>query len=126
MLSGKKAKRHDSINCRGHCSSESDSPWRTRWKSTTASCIAEIAEARGRAADIDMTGRLVAAGFIDLHVHGGGGADFMAGTAEAARTAARTHARHGTTGMLATTITAHRAVIDRCIGTPGGRRWPIA
>lgn len=44
-------------------------------------------------------------GFIDLHVHGGGGSDIMEGEA-AIRQAARLHARHGTTSMLATTITA--------------------
>ncbi|MCB2053017.1 MAG: N-acetylglucosamine-6-phosphate deacetylase [Geminicoccaceae bacterium] len=44
-------------------------------------------------------------GFVDLHVHGGGGADMMSG-AEAIRHAARLHARHGTTSLLATTVTA--------------------
>ncbi len=44
-------------------------------------------------------------GFIDLHVHGGGGHDTMAG-GEAMGTIARTHARHGTTALLATTMTA--------------------
>jgi N-acetylglucosamine-6-phosphate deacetylase len=44
-------------------------------------------------------------GFIDLHVHGGGGADVMDGGA-AAETIARLHVRHGTTAMLATTMTA--------------------
>jgi N-acetylglucosamine-6-phosphate deacetylase len=44
-------------------------------------------------------------GFVDLHVHGGGGADMMAGT-DSIRTAARLHARHGTTSLLATSVTA--------------------
>ena len=44
-------------------------------------------------------------GFVDLHVHGGDGADMMAGEA-AIRTAARLHARHGTTALLVTTVTA--------------------
>ena len=44
-------------------------------------------------------------GFVDAHVHGGGGADVMAG-ADAIRTAAAPHARHGTTTMLATSVTA--------------------
>tara|TARA_R110002110_G_scaffold284986_1_gene499091 strand:+ start:72330 stop:73430 length:1101 start_codon:yes stop_codon:yes gene_type:complete len=44
-------------------------------------------------------------GFIDLHVPGGGGADVMQGEA-AVRTAARLHARHGTTSFLPATITA--------------------
>lgn len=44
-------------------------------------------------------------GFIDLHVHGGGGRDFMEGS-DAALHIARCHARHGTTALLATTMTA--------------------
>lgn len=44
-------------------------------------------------------------GFIDLHVHGGGGADIMEG-GDAAQTIARTHAKFGTTSFLATTMTA--------------------
>ncbi len=44
-------------------------------------------------------------GFIDLHVHGGGGADIMDGGA-AVETVAKTHAQFGTTSFLATTMTA--------------------
>ena len=46
-------------------------------------------------------------GFIDLHVHGGGGADVMEG-GDAIETITRTHARYGTTSLLATTMTAPR------------------
>jgi N-acetylglucosamine-6-phosphate deacetylase len=52
--------------------------------------------------------RFVLPGFIDLHVHGGDGADCMTG-ADAVRRMARFHARHGTTALLATTVTAPRA-----------------
>ena len=44
-------------------------------------------------------------GFIDLHVHGGGGSDVMDG-GNAIATVARQHAQHGTTSLLATTMTA--------------------
>ena len=44
-------------------------------------------------------------GFIDLHVHGGGGRDVMQG-GDALHTIAALHARHGTTSLLATTMTA--------------------
>ena len=68
-----------------------------------------------RSRDIDAAGMLVLPGFIDLHVHGGGGADFMQGTPEAARQIARTHVRFGTTGLLATTLTASPDDTDRAI-----------
>jgi N-acetylglucosamine-6-phosphate deacetylase len=55
---------------------------------------------------------LVLPGFIDLHVHGGGGADVMDG-GDAMLTIAMTHARHGTTSMLATTMTAPTDDIDQ-------------
>lgn len=55
---------------------------------------------------LDAAGRYVAPGFIDIHVHGGGGHDFMDGTLEAFQAIARLHARHGTTSMLPTTLTA--------------------
>jgi N-acetylglucosamine-6-phosphate deacetylase len=48
---------------------------------------------------------LVLPGFIDLHVHGGGGHDIMEGGNAAARVA-ELHATHGTTALLATTMTA--------------------
>ncbi len=49
--------------------------------------------------------RFVLPGFIDLHVHGGGGADVMDGP-DAVRSMAAFHARYGTTALLATTVTA--------------------
>ena len=66
-------------------------------------------EAEARAGD-----RLVLPGFVDLHVHGGGGHDTMAGD-DAVREIARTHARHGTTALLVTTMTAPRAEIEAAL-----------
>lgn len=48
---------------------------------------------------------LLLPGFIDLHVHGAGGRDIMEG-GDAALQVARRHAEHGTTALLATTMTA--------------------
>jgi len=48
---------------------------------------------------IDVKGRYISPGFVDLHVHGGGGHDFADGTVEAVIEAAKTHMRHGTTSM---------------------------
>jgi N-acetylglucosamine-6-phosphate deacetylase len=58
-----------------------------------------------RAGDGDSGGRTVLPGFVDLHVPGGGGGDVMQGET-AIRRCAALHARHGTTALLATTITA--------------------
>ncbi|SEP14811.1 N-acetylglucosamine-6-phosphate deacetylase [Mucilaginibacter sp. OK283] len=58
---------------------------------------------------IDAHGNYVSPGFIDIHVHGGGGHDFMDGNKEAFLEIARTHASYGTTAMVPTTLTAEKA-----------------
>src|SRR5262245_13473787 len=55
---------------------------------------------------IDLAGGYLLPGFIDLHVHGGDGADFMDGTVDAFRTVLAAHARHGTTSCTPTTTVA--------------------
>jgi N-acetylglucosamine-6-phosphate deacetylase len=54
---------------------------------------------------IDARGLTAAPGFIDLHVHGGAGADFMDATEEAFRTIGEFHAAGGTTAFMPTTTT---------------------
>ena len=56
--------------------------------------------------EIDAKGNYLLAGFIDIHVHGGGGADFMDTTPEAFETAVKSHLEHGTTTLLPTAMTA--------------------
>lgn len=63
------------------------------------------------AIEIDAGGRFVSPGFIDLHVHGGGGYDFMDSTPEAFLQIARVHATYGTTSMLPTTLTSTKQKI---------------
>ncbi len=60
---------------------------------------------------IDGRGGYLSPGYIDIHVHGGGGADFMDGSVEAVRTACIAHARHGTTTLFPTTTTGSPASI---------------
>jgi N-acetylglucosamine-6-phosphate deacetylase len=54
---------------------------------------------------LDAGGRYISPGFIDIHVHGGGGHDFMDNTVEAFLEIAKIHARFGTTAMFPTTLT---------------------
>lgn len=54
---------------------------------------------------IDAENKFVVPGFIDIHVHGGGGADIMDGTKTAIKKVAETHCRCGTTSFLPTTMT---------------------
>ena len=60
------------------------------------------------ALEIDAKGNYIAPGFIDIHVHGGGGHDFMDGTETAFLKAAETHARFGTTSLSPTTLTSEK------------------
>ena len=80
------------------------------------------AGARGR-----IEGRYIAPGFIDLHVHGGGGADYMDGSADAVRIANRVHARHGTTTIFPTTTTGSPQEIAGMLEACGNVRdeWSI-
>lgn len=57
-------------------------------------------------AAIDAKGKFISPGFIDIHVHGGGGYDFMDNSETAFLKIAETHARFGTTSMVPTTLTS--------------------
>ena len=83
-----------------------------------------VTEAQARA---DTGVPLVLPGFVDLHLHGGGGADTM-DAGDAVACIARLHARFGTTSLLATTMTAPlddlqaalRALAPACAQRPAG------
>jgi N-acetylglucosamine-6-phosphate deacetylase len=61
---------------------------------------------------VELSGRWVLPGFVDLHVHGGGGASFTEGTAGDARDAAAFHRAHGSTNLLASLVTAPLAELE--------------
>ena len=76
------------------------------------------ADAVGRYANaerIDLNGNFLLPGFIDIHVHGGGGADFMDGSVSAMLLAAETHLRHGTTTIFPTTMSAGFDKIEKTV-----------
>lgn len=56
--------------------------------------------------EINASGKTVVPGFVDVHIHGAGGHDVMEGTREALEIITATVAAHGTTSMVATTVTA--------------------
>jgi len=57
---------------------------------------------------IDAKGNYISPGFIDIHVHGGGGHDFMDNDAEGFLKIAELHAKYGTTSMVPTTLTSEK------------------
>ncbi|MCK6472635.1 MAG: amidohydrolase family protein [Planctomycetes bacterium] len=76
----------------------------------------------------DAGGGYLAPGYVDLHVHGGAGHDYMDGTPEAVRAANRCHARHGTTTIFPTTTTGSPKQIDAMLRACKDVRdgWKIA
>ncbi len=77
----------------------------------TGGIITEVKEGNidvSDAIEIDAKGSYIAPGFIDIHVHGGGGHDFMDGNETAFLKIAETHARYGTTSMVPTTLTSEK------------------
>ncbi len=79
--------------------------------------IAPAIEPEPDDAVVDLCGDRIVPGFIDMHVHGGGGADFMDGSEDAIRTACRMHARFGTTTLCPTTLTAPDDEISAFLAT---------
>jgi len=63
----------------------------------------------------------MAPGFVDVHIHGAGGHDVMEGTAQALAAVTSTVARHGTTSLVATTVTA--SAEHTCRAVAGIAQW---
>ncbi len=79
-------------------------------------------EAAGESVDVpdgatvvDVTGKTLLPGFVDIHVHGGGGHQMMDGDYAALNGMSRFHAAHGTTSFLATTSTDREETIERAL-----------
>ena len=67
---------------------------------------------------IDAKGCDIVPGGIELHIHGGGGRDFMEGTEEAFRTAVDAHMQYGTTAIYPTLSSSTCEMIDERAGQP--------
>lgn len=82
--------------------------------------IAEIqkSECRVEGAEvIDAKGNDIVPGGIDLHIHGGGGRDYMEGSEEAFREAIRAHMLHGTTSIYPTLSSSSVPMMEKAIET---------
>ena len=64
---------------------------------------------------IDAAGLFLSPGFIDIHIHGGGGFDFMDATEEAFTQIALTHLAHGTTVIMPTTLTSTKKELEKVL-----------
>ncbi|MYQ44074.1 N-acetylglucosamine-6-phosphate deacetylase [Streptomyces sp. SID4985] len=82
---------------------------------TAAGPAGAAAPAPAGAEVLDASGHWLVPGFVDLHNHGGGGASF-AGSAEDVLTAVRTHRAHGTTTLVASTVTDDLDLLARRAG----------
>ncbi|MFJ2003398.1 N-acetylglucosamine-6-phosphate deacetylase [Streptomyces chartreusis] len=72
--------------------------------------------ARENAHHIDVTGHWLLPGFVDIHNHGGGGASFTSGTPEDVLKGIHTHRLHGTTTLVASTVTGDMDFLARRAG----------
>ena len=67
-----------------------------------------------------LGGRVLAPGFIDVHVHGAAGAEFLDADPDERAAILRCHARGGTTGLLATTVTAAPETLEAAVRALAG------
>ncbi|MEO3808892.1 N-acetylglucosamine-6-phosphate deacetylase [Sphaerisporangium sp. B11E5] len=76
------------------------------WLTIEDGRLTHIGRGRAPGAGESLGGRHVVPGFVDIHTHGGAGASFPSGDQDQARRAAEFHARHGTTTIMASLVTA--------------------
>ena len=81
--------------------------------------IVAVSEEASPPADAERLHGLIVPGFIDLHVHGGDGADFMDASDEAVARVCAFHATQGTTALAATTLSASRGDLQAAAETIG-------
>lgn len=83
--------------------------------SIDGAAISDVRQSAAAPPDAERIEGLMVPGFIDVHVHGGDGADFMDGDDEANTNILALHARHGTTALAATTLSASREDLQNAV-----------
>ena len=83
------------------------------------------AEVAALGVTVDGRGGVLLPGFIDVHVHGGGGADAMDADPDGLRRLARFHAAHGVTALLPTTWSAPAAALESAVGAIAEALGPV-
>ena len=66
---------------------------------------------------VDAQGTYIVPGGVEIHVHGGGGRDFMEGSEDAFRTAVKAHMQHGTTSIFPTLSSSTIPMIQAAAAT---------
>jgi N-acetylglucosamine-6-phosphate deacetylase len=83
------------------------------WIRVTADRIDAIGPGEPAARNVvDLDGQWVLPGFVDMHVHGGGGTSFTEGSSHDATNAVEFHRHHGTTSLVASLVTAPLADLE--------------
>ncbi|OBI45327.1 N-acetylglucosamine-6-phosphate deacetylase [Mycobacterium kyorinense] len=90
--------------------------WRPGWLKTSGDRILGCGPgASPRPADVDLPSAIVVPGFVDMHVHGGGGASYIDADSADILRAATFHRRHGTTTTLASLVTGSPADLRNAV-----------
>ncbi len=77
--------------------------------------IVDVAQTTYVPADAERIHGIIVPGFVDVHVHGGDGADFMDAHEDTTARILAFHARHGTTALAATTLSASRGDLQSAV-----------
>lgn len=85
------------------------------WVSWSGDQILAVGEGTPPSVDHDLGDVVVVPGFVDMHVHGGGGGDFTAVYPQSAQRAVTAHRQHGTTSSLASLVSASARDLRRSV-----------